>query len=459
MSAPAHHSRLEDASLRRLVVGMGKTGYSLAFWLARQGLAFDAVDSRAEPPFAEAFRRDFPGHRLQLGGFDGDLLERATEVLLSPGVDPAVPQISAAAARGARVYGDIELFWCEAKAPILAITGTNAKSTVTTLVGLMAATSGVRSGCGGNLGVPALELLDPDAVLYVLELSSFQLDVVLDFRADVAAILNIAPDHLDRYPGMDAYAASKQRIFRGCRVAVFNRADPLTRPATPVGSQLSFGLDAPDASGYGVIVAGGEEWLAHGDVLLMPARELALRGRHNLANALAALAIAEAGGIPRESCLEVLRSYRGLPHRCQPVARAGGVEFIDDSKGTNVAAAVAALQGLSPLSPGRVLLIAGGIAKEHDFSALATELARCTRVLLLIGRDASLIADGVVGACPVEHCEDLDAAVQRAAALAQPGDLVLLSPACASFDMFRNYEHRGEAFAAAVRALPGAEAF
>ena len=177
MSAPAHHSRPEDASLRRLVVGMGKTGYSLACWLARQGLAFDAVDSRAEPPFAEAFRRDFPGHRLQLGGFDGDLLERATEVLLSPGVDPAVPQISAAAARGARVYGDIELFWCEAKAPILAITGTNAKSTVTTLVGLMAATSGVRSGCGGNLGVPALELLDPDAVLYVLELSSFQLDV------------------------------------------------------------------------------------------------------------------------------------------------------------------------------------------------------------------------------------------------------------------------------------------
>ena len=207
MSAPAHHSRPEDASLRRLVVGMGKTGYSLACWLARQGLAFDAVDSRAEPPFAEAFRRDFPGHHLQVGGFDGDLLERATEVLLSPGVDPAVPQISAAAARGARVYGDIELFWCEAKAPILAITGTNAKSTVTTLVGLMAATSGVRSGCGGNLGVPALELLDPDAVLYVLELSSFQLDVVLDFRADVAAILNIAPDHLDRYPGMDAYAA------------------------------------------------------------------------------------------------------------------------------------------------------------------------------------------------------------------------------------------------------------
>jgi UDP-N-acetylmuramoylalanine--D-glutamate ligase len=224
-----------------------------------------------------------------------------------------------------------------------------------------------------------------------------------------------------------------------------------------VPKTLSFGLDAPSEGDYGVLWQDTEEWLACGADPLMPARELALRGRHNLANALAALAIAESGGVPRPACLGVLRSYRGLPHRCQRVARAGGVDYIDDSKGTNVAAAVAALQGLAPPPPARVLLIAGGIAKEHDFSALAGELARCARVLLLIGRDAPRIAGEVSGACPVEHCASLDAAVQRAAALARPGDVVLLSPACASFDMFRNYEHRGEAFAAAARALPGAE--
>ncbi len=456
MTATASSTRPADTSVRRLVVGMGKTGYSLAAWLAREGIAFDAVDTREDPPFAEAFRRDFPGRVLQTGGF-GTALDLADEVLLSPGIDPALPPIAAAAARGARVLGDIEIFWRAARAPILAITGTNAKSTVTTLVGLMAQSAGIRGGCGGNLGTPALELLDASAALYVLELSSFQLDIVIDFRADVGAVLNVAPDHLDRYRDMDTYTAAKQRIFRGCRVAVFNRADPLTRPAGPVGRLVSFGLDAPAAGDYGLIARDGAEWIACGDERVMPAHELALHGRHNLANALAALAIAEAGGIPREACLEVLRTCRGLPHRCQHVARVEGVDYIDDSKGTNAAAAVAALRGLAPAPPGRVILIAGGIAKEHDWRALAEELGRGARGVLLIGRDAALIEAGVAGACPLEHCADLAAAVRRAAELASPGDVVLLSPACASFDMFRNYEHRGEAFAAAVRALPGAE--
>lgn len=456
MTAAANSTPDVAAAPRRLVVGMGKTGYSLAAWLAGRGESFEAVDTREDPPFADAFRRDFPGYVLQTGGF-GDLLRSADEVLLSPGIDPALPQIAAASERGARILGDIELFWREARAPILAITGTNAKSTVTTLVGLMARAAGIRSGCGGNLGTPALDLLDSEAALYVLELSSFQLDIVIDFRADVAAFLNIAPDHLDRYRDMDAYCAAKQRIFRGCRVAVFNRADPLTQPAVPGAMHVSFGLDAPDPGHYGVQGGDGGEWLACGAERLLPAAELGLRGRHNLANALAALAIAEAGGIPRDACLGVLRSYRGLPHRCQPVARVGGVDYIDDSKGTNAAAAVAALRGLAPPAPGRVLLIAGGIAKEHDWRALAAELAVCARTALLVGRDAALIEDGISHACPVERCSDLDAAVKRAAALARPGDVVLLSPACASFDMFRNYEHRGEAFAAAARALPGAE--
>jgi UDP-N-acetylmuramoylalanine--D-glutamate ligase len=442
---------------RRVIVGMGKTGYSFARHLARRGLAFAAVDSRTEPPYAAQFRAEFPAHRLCTGGFDAGLLDAANEVLLSPGVDPAEPALRAAAAHGARLLGDIELFYREARAPIVAITGTNAKSTVTSLVGLMAERAGLRSACGGNLGTPALELLRDDAELDVLELSSFQLELVHAFRADVAAVLNLAPDHLDRYPDMAAYASAKQRIYAGARVAVFNREDRLTTPPAGCARSVSFGLSVPEGEEYGLRGGAGDEHLAQGATPVMPARELGLRGRHNLLNGLAALAIADAAGIPREASLAVLRSYRGLPHRCQFVARAGGADWYDDSKGTNVAAVVAALDGLAPEAPGRVVLIAGGIAKEPDFAPLAAALARCGRAAVLIGRDAPRIATALAGVVPLERADDMQDAVARAARLAAPGDVVLLSPACASFDMFRNYEHRGELFARAVHALPGAE--
>lgn len=317
----------------------------------------------------------------------------------------------------------------------------------------MAADASPSSAVGGNLGPPALELLDPGVSLYVLELSSFQLELVHGFRADVAAILNIAPDHLDRYDGMADYVRAKQRIFRGARIAVFNREDPLTEPGWPCAGTVSFGLDRPGPGQYGLIPGEGGEWLAAGDEPVMAARELALSGRHNVANALAALAIAEAAGITRESVLRVLRSCRGLPHRCQHVGTVGGVDYVDDSKGTNVAAAVAALRGLAPALPGRVVLIAGGIAKEDDFSPLAAELAACARMALLIGRDAARIASGIGAAVEVRHAADLGEAVRLAALIAEPGDVVLLSPACASFDMFRDYAHRGECFASAVAAL------
>lgn len=447
----------ETEGERRVIVGMGKTGYSFAQHLARRGLAFAAVDSRDEPPYAERYRADFPAHRLCTGGFDAALLEAANEVLLSPGVDPAEPALRAAAAHGARLLGDIELFHREARAPVVAITGTNAKSTVTSLVGLMADRAGLRSACGGNLGTPALELLRDDAEIYVLELSSFQLELVHMFRADVAALLNIAPDHLDRYPDMASYTRAKQRIFTGARVAVFNREDPLTTPPADCARRVSFGLSAPTGEDYGVREGAGEQYLARGATQVMPARALGLRGRHNQLNALAALAIADAAGIPREASLEVLHSYRGLPHRCQFVARAGGVDWYDDSKGTNVAAVVAALDGLAPAAPARVVLIAGGIAKEPDFAPLAAALARCGRAAVLIGQDAPRIAVALAGVVPVAHAIDMDDAVERAARLATRGDVVLLSPACASFDMFRNYEHRGELFARAVRALHGPE--
>jgi len=449
----------ETGTVQRVVVGMGRTGLSVARFLARRGLEFAALDTREEPPGAADFRAEFPGHELRCGGFDATLLAGAAEIVLSPGIDPAEPALRAAAARGAAVIGDIELFWREARAPIVAITGTNAKSTVTTLVGLMAARAGLRSGCGGNLGPPALDLLDARAELYVLELSSFQLELVRDFRADVATVLNLAPDHLDRYADMASYARAKQRIYRGARVALCNREDAATAPSMPCRELLPFGLAAPRGEqDFGLVEAAAGEYLARGAERLLPARELGLHGRHNLANALAALALAEAVGIAREAALAVLREYRGLPHRCQHVARVAGIDFYDDSKGTNVAATVAALRGLAPEPPARIVLIAGGIAKEHDFRALAAELGRTARAVVLIGRSAADIARGIGDGVPVERAADLVEAVGAAHALARPGDVVLLSPACASFDMFRNYEERGEVFVRAVRALPAGEA-
>jgi len=444
---------------RRIVVGMGQTGLSCARFLARRGLPFAVVDSREEPPLAATFRDEFPALELRTGGFDADFLASAAELVLSPGVDPQLPAIRDAIARGALALGDVELFAREARAPIVAITGTNAKSTVTTLVWLMARDAGMRVACGGNLGTPALDLLAADVELYVLELSSFQLETVVDFAAEVAAILNFAPDHLDRYPDLGAYHRAKLRVYRGASHVVFNRDDAMTLPGPDCGAaRSSFGLGAPAPGHYGLVRRGGEDCLACGEDVLMAARELGLRGRHNVANSLAAMAIAAAAGIPRPAQLAVLRSYRGLPHRCQLVCRAGGVDFYDDSKGTNVAAAVAALRGLAPAGNGRIVLIAGGVAKESDFGTLAAELRLRCRAAVLIGRSAGLLAQALEGEVPLARAGSMDDAVATACALAEPGDIVLLSPACASFDMFRDYAERGEAFTRAARALDGAEA-
>ena len=444
---------------RRVVVGMGQTGLSCARFLAGRGLPFAVVDSRVEPPLLARFRAEFPQVQLRTGAFDAAFLATADELILSPGVDPAEPAIRAARAAGAAVLGDIELFHREARAPVVAITGTNAKSTVTTLVWLMAQEAGLQVACGGNLGTPALDLLAPQVALYVLELSSFQLETVVDFRADVAAILNIAPDHLDRYPDMQAYRAAKLRIYRGARCVVFNRDDAMTVPGAQDGQRrLSFGAGSAQAGNYGLLVRDGVEWVACGTEALIAARELGLRGRHNVLNSLAALALAGAAGIARPAQLAVLRSYRGLPHRCQLVARTDSIDFYNDSKGTNVAAAVAALRGLAGEGGGRIVLIAGGAAKESDFTLLAAELARAGRAAVLIGSSAGLLAEALAGTVPLARAVDMEDAVARARALAQPGDTVLLSPACASFDMFRNYEERGDEFTRAARALAGAEA-
>jgi len=445
---------------RRVIVGMGKTGLSCARYLRSRGLDFDVVDSRDAPPLLAEFHAEFPGLALHAGGFDTELLSRADEIILSPGVAAADPAIRAAVERGASVIGDIELFYHEAQAPIVAITGTNAKSTVTTLVWRMAEAAGLRTACGGNLGTPALDLIAPGIELYVLELSSFQLETVVDFRADVAAMLNLAPDHMDRYATLQEYHRAKQRIFKGARSVVFNRDDAMTRPLVgPATRQFSFGLSEPDIGQFGLLRGPDEaEYLAFGVQRLMRVEELAIKGGHNVANGLAAMAIAHACGIPSEMQCEVLRHYRGLPHRCQHVGAVDGIDFFDDSKGTNVAAAVAALKGLGAGRKGKVVLIAGGLAKESDFSSLAAELSRSGRAAILIGTAAEQLEHALDGVVPTRRAASMEEAVAMARAAARQGDAVLLSPACASFDMFRNYEERGEVFARAVRGLHDGEA-
>lgn len=440
---------------QRIIIGLGQTGLSCARYFSRKGIPFAVCDTREAPAAAEAFRAEFPGVELRLGALDSDWLAQAQELVISPGVDKRHPAIAAATAAGAALIGDIDLFCREAQAPIVAITGSNAKSTVTTLVGLMAEQAGIRVGVGGNIGTPTLDLLQQPAELYVLELSSFQLETTHELRAAAATVLNVSPDHLDRYDGMQDYTLTKQRIYRGAAVVVANRQDALTQPLLAQGVELrSFGLNEPDLKQYGLRTQDGETWLACGLEYLLPESALKIRGRHNLANALAALALADAVALPRAAALEALRSFAGLQHRCQWVAEIDGVSYFNDSKGTNVGATLAALEGLGATleAEAQLILIAGGVGKEQSFAGLDAPLKRFSRDLILFGRDAEQIAAEV--AAPRKYfVESLQAAVECARELANSGDIVLLSPACASFDMFSGYAQRGDCFVQAVEAL------
>jgi len=438
----------------RIVVGLGKSGMSVVRHLARRGQPFAVADTRANPPELATLQAQYPHVEVRCGELDVEFLSRASELLVSPGLAVNTPALQAAAARGVKLSGDIDLFAREARAPIIAITGSNAKSTVTTLVGEMAQAAGRKVAVGGNLGTPALDLLNDDVELYVLELSSFQLETTAQLNAEVATCLNVSEDHMDRYAGLPAYHQAKHRIFRGARQVVINRDDRLSRPL--LGDDVpvwSFGLGKPDFKGFGLVEESGETHLAFQFEALMPARELRMRGAHNQSNALAALALGHAAGLPFEPMLDTLRRFGGLPHRCQWVGEHGGVNYYDDSKATNVGAALAAIGGLGADIAGKLVLIAGGDGKGADFSALHAPVARYCREVILLGRDAGLLANALDGAAPVHRVQSLEQAVQRAALSAQPGDAVLLSPACASLDMFKNFEERGLLFAAAVEAL------
>lgn len=431
-----------------VVVGLGKTGLACARHLAAAGAAVAVTDSRTAPPGLERCRRELPDVELRLGGFDAALLAEAAEIVISPGVSLKEPALAAALARGVPVVSEIELFARVARAPVVAITGSNGKSTVTTLVGLMAERAGVDVAVGGNLGTPALELLrQPEPALYVLELSSFQLETTESLRPAAATVLNISADHMDRYDSLEEYAAAKARIFRRAEAAVLNADDPMVMAMAAAGRTVAFSVAGPQPDGFGVTERDGDLWLVRDGQLLLPAGDVRIPGRHNLANALAALALGEAVGLPLPAMAEVLREFPGLPHRTQWVGEARGVAWYDDSKGTNVGATLAAVQGMSQ----PVVLIAGGDGKGQDFAPLRAALRQKARAVVLIGRDAPLIEQAIAGAVPTVRAVDMDDAVRQARTLAQAGDVVLLSPACASFDMFEGYAHRGQVFRDAVR--------
>jgi len=449
-----------------LVLGLGDTGLSMARWLARHGARVAVADTRGQPPHARRLAEQHPDVTVATGAFDAGLFTDADTIAISPGIDRREPLVADAVRRGVPVIGDIEIFapalrahaqeTGAARPQVLAVTGSNGKSTVTAMAGEACRAAGRRTLVAGNIGVPVLDALGeiergaaqvPQIV--ALELSSFQLESTSTLEADAASVLNVTEDHLDRYSGMADYAAAKARIFEGNGVQVLNREDARVKGmARPHRQQTTFGLDVPpNAAAWGI--AEGST-LAHGDTQLMPLAELPLAGLHNAANALAALALGNAVGLAARDMLDGLRTFRGLPHRLERVGEIDGIAFYDDSKGTNVGATVAALSGM----PVPVVLIAGGDGKNQDFSPLADPVRARARAVVLIGRDAPAIERIVrATAVPVFHAKTMEEAVETAFRAARAGDAVLLSPACASYDMFRSYVHRGQVFVEAVRAL------
>lgn len=446
---------MSQANLQ-VVVGLGATGISCVHYLKQHAFNVAITDTRAQPPNLDALLKSYPDIPVALGGLDKKLLSEAARIILSPGIPLYEPAIAEQVKRGIPVIGDIELFAQAVKAPVIAITGTNAKSTVTTLVGLMAEAAGYQVQVGGNLGVPSLDLLEqnPNANLFVLELSSFQLETTYSLRPEVATVLNVTPDHMDRYLDVAAYQRAKYRIYQNCKVAVVNRDDPLTECNEPnLKNKFYFTSQAPRKNEFGLITKNGEIYLAFEDKVLLSSNELPIKGKHYQVNALASLALGYGFGLPFEPMLKVLREFKGLPHRCQLVRERNGVQWYNDSKGTNVGATQAAIDGLGSDIQGKLILIAGGVGKNADFSPLLPSIEQYCRHVVLIGEAAvelGLLLDTHV---PTSFAHSMDEAVHQAAQAAQPKDSVLLSPACASFDMFKNFEHRGNVFTKIVEEL------
>jgi UDP-N-acetylmuramoylalanine--D-glutamate ligase len=439
----------------KVVAGLGISGVAAVNFLHDKGYRVAVTDSRANPPGHDQIPAEV---QTSFGKFDQELLLSAEEIVISPGLDPKLPEIQAAIAKGIPVVSEIQILRRSTDKPIVAITGSNAKSTVTTLIGLMAADAGKKVAVGGNLGRPALDLTKDDPELYILELSSFQLETTSNLNAEVAVVLNMSEDHLDRHGDMMGYHTAKHRIFQGVKKVVYNRDDSLTRPLVPDATPMqSFGLNAPDINQYGVLRdTDGTIWLARGRERLLKSSEMYIQGTHNVANALACLALGEAIGLPVDSMLETLKTFKGLEHRCEFVKDVQGVRYYNDSKGTNIGATLAALDGLGAAieaEGGKVAIILGGEGKGQDFTALRNSLSKYAKVAVVIGVDRPIIEAAIEGTTTLVHAESLQEAVEICQSNTQPHDVVLLSPACASFDMFSGYPERGRQFVAYVNAL------
>lgn len=439
----------------KVVAGLGISGVSAVNFLHEQGYRVAVTDSRETPPGHDQIPAEV---KTSFGQLDLELLLQAEEIILSPGLAPQLPEIQQTIAKGIPVVSDIQLLRRATDVPIVAITGSNAKSTVTTLIGQMAQDAGRKVAVGGNLGRPALDLLKDQPELIVLELSSFQLETTSNLNAAVAVVLNMSEDHLDRHGDMFGYHKAKHRIFQGVKKVVYNRDDSLTRPLVPDQTPMqSFGLNAPDLNQYGILREdNGTLWLARGRERLIKSSELYIQGTHNVANALACLALGEAIGLPRDSMLETLTQFKGLEHRCEYVKTVHGVRYYNDSKGTNVGATLAAIDGLgAAIEPqqGKVVVILGGQGKGQDFSLLKDSVAKYVKVAILIGEDAPILQTALQGSTELIQAQSLKQAVELAQAKTTEHDVVLLSPACASFDMFTGYPDRGHQFVACVNTL------
>ena len=445
-------SRAKANTKAYLIIGLGKTGLSCARFLLEQGHAVAMMDTRKNPPYIDIVQNELPEVLLNKDGLNLKLMLKSDVIVLSPGVDPRLPELKAARSHNIEVIGDIELFARSINQPVIAITGSNGKSTVTTMLTEMGRMAGKNIKVGGNIGIPALDLIaDPDPDFYILELSSFQLETVSSLNAYASVVLNISPDHLDRYEDIEQYQKTKAKVYIGSEVIVVNRDDNLScECAEGFQNQTGFTLNKPVGNDFGVNEERGEVYLARGKERLLSISDMQVIGEHNISNALAALALGHAMQLPMKAMLEALKRYSGLPHRCQLVTEKNGVKWVNDSKATNVGASIAAIKGLSC---GRdIILIAGGVAKGQEFFDLTPIFETHLKSLLLIGRDAKEISEVTPRDIPQQTARNMSDAVKKAKISAKEGDIVLLAPACASFDMYDNYEKRGDAFINAVEA-------
>jgi UDP-N-acetylmuramoylalanine--D-glutamate ligase len=442
------HFSLKPQTAHVLVIGLGITGFSIARYLHKLGIQFSVADSRENPPNAEELKALNSAIKLTAGEFQSEDFATATHLIVSPGISLQQPLIAQALERGAILVSDVDIFACATTAPIVAITGANGKSTVTTMVGDMGIAAGKKTAVGGNLGTPMLDLLADDVELYVLELSSFQLERSHVLNAAAATVLNVTADHLDRHADMDDYAAQKQKVFRGDGVMVLNLDDAyVAAMQDSARNQHWFSIQKP--VGFHIANRDGMEWLVNEETDFMPCADLPLEGRHNQANALAALALGQAVGLDKAAMCSALKNFVGLSHRMQKVAVKNGVNWVNDSKATNIGACIAALEGYDE----KVILIAGGDGKGADMNELRPVAVQKTKNVIVMGKDADLISAALEDVVPLYSAASMVEAVQIAAHLAKTGDTVLLSPACASLDQYKSYADRGNQFAAAVMAL------